>query len=1197
MSLLTPHQSAALKTKGHLALTANAGSGKTFVLARKYLNTLIDDGLDISNVAAITFTEKAASELYHKISLLIEDRIKNSSDNKEKKQLERIRRQLVSANISTIHSFCLNILKDFPVEAKLDARFTPIDENLSSELIELSVEDTVRLAFDNKELIEIVKYLIRIFGSKGKLQNQIVRLIKNRKNVDKVKTEFYSDSIENIAERLHSLFDIEFEKIWNKSANKFIDSIKKINQAVLSSDNSNQIAKEIDSAILHLEQSNDVKSILINLNQLKIAAFTSTFTIKKRGYVNKELSEYLIKEIDNAEELIAEFGDFEILDDLNLVENELAKFGKNILQIYDKSLIAYEYRKKNEGYIDYEDILLHTKILLQNEDVQKQLAEKYKFIMVDEFQDTNEIQYQIFLPILDHLKKGKLFIVGDEKQSIYKFRDAEIEIFNLTRNDIKKNENENHLLSLPDSFRMAPAICAVCNHTFKNLFSEPDKDYGEVPATDLVCARVDDVEGKVEFLISTKNEEIVEDSEQELVAKKILQLISQNKYSFKDISILVRKRKNFSQLEKTFLKYQIPFAIIGGRGFYQRQIISDIHNYLSFLADTNNSTALVGILRSPFFTISDSQLFEISLKPGKSFWEKLNNVYDDKTTEFICKTLKENIVLSNSIGLSQLIEKIITDNNYLAIIANRNDGEQEIANIEKLISIARNFNSTGFRNLYDFLAYLSDSISNQSDEAQAGTSAGSNAIQMMTIHQSKGLEFPVVFICSVNESGMSSILKSGEIKIDKKFGLMAKVPIKNNYFEDYQSAPIVTLHNYYEEKKNIAELKRLLYVAMTRAKDELYITTEIEKDKKFKKDSFLKLLQTGLNNAFNSTEIIVNEKLHHLINIDSIYKNESKVINVTIPITSKIEFETTSKTEDNYQFISPEVNLDLVSNREKGEIISASKVSIYSQCPLKYLLTYEHGYGKLSVKIKSNVSVKGKNKFILNDEDEESVDIALADNYTIINQSTNNGFDSALYGKLFHKAIELTLSLGDTEKYAAEELAQSWFSLEEKELFAAKLKSDLGLMYQSKTWKEILSFTKYRNEFEIYVKEKDYYLHGIIDKIIFSDKKVKIIDYKTDEIEKKEIKKHSEFYLMQLRFYLYIASRLFTEFDSFEGSLIFTKHPDHPVTITFTKEEIQILELEITEIINSIRNKNFEKKLSHCKVCSFSDSKFNCVIN
>ena len=174
MTKLTPHQELALTTTGHMALTANASSAKTFVLARKYLEALTKDNLEISSVAAITFTEKAASELYQKISILIDEKIGESKSIPEKKQLETIRRQLVSANISTIHSFCIRILREYPIEAQLDARFIPIDENLSEELIELSVEEMIRASFENELVNEDLKYLIRIFSSKIKLQGQIV---------------------------------------------------------------------------------------------------------------------------------------------------------------------------------------------------------------------------------------------------------------------------------------------------------------------------------------------------------------------------------------------------------------------------------------------------------------------------------------------------------------------------------------------------------------------------------------------------------------------------------------------------------------------------------------------------------------------------------------------------------------------------------------------------------------------------------------------------------------------------------------------------------------------------------------------------------------------------------------------------------------------------------------------------------------
>ena len=1193
MSLLTPHQSSALNTSGHMALTANAGSGKTFVLARKYLDALIKENLDISSVAAITFTEKAASELYLKISVLIDEKLSECEDFSEKKRLEKVRRQLVSANISTIHSFCINILRDYPVEAQLDARFVPIDEKLSEELIELSVEEMIRSSFDDKMLSEELKYLIRIFSSKSKLQNQIVKLIKNRKNVYTLQKNLYSSDIKSIAEYFSKIFEDSFIRIWRKKEKDFIKAMQIINSQVLNDDNSNSSALEIQSELNLIDNQADISLILKSFERIKQLAFTDKLTIRKRSYLSNDSVKLLANQIRKVESIVDEFKNFEFHKDFSVVELELAKFGKTLLTFFDFAIKNYEAKKRLDGYIDFEDILLHTKLLLQNSEVQKKLVEKFKFIMVDEFQDTNEIQYQIFLPILDQLKSGKLFIVGDEKQSIYKFRDAEIEIFNRTRNDIKKSVGFSNLLVLPDSFRMAPNICVFCNYIFKELFNEPDEQFGEVPSTDLVCARIDDVKGKVQFLVSRTIEVTDSNTESELIARKILEIINEGLYSFKDISILVRKRKHFNDLEKIFLKYKIPYTIIGGRGFYQRQTISDIYNYLSFLADTNNNKALIGILRSPFFNVSDSKIYQLSLGQSKNYWAKLNNLEDDNQISTIRNILKENLALSSSMSLPQLISKIITDTNYLLILSARNDGEQEIANITKLVNIARNFNASGFRNLYDFLSYLSESIENQADESQAGISLNNNAVQMMTIHQSKGLEFPIVFLIRTDESGLSGSIKSGEVKVDKKYGLLTKVPLNQNYFEDYHSAPITFLHNYFEEKKSNAELKRLLYVALTRAKDELYISTTIKKDSSFKKDSFINLLSTGLKNDLLSNEVLITDNLEYLKLDDNHYKNIRNSVELKIPIICEIEnviYTQSTNLEKEYDI---EINLSSISTPEKGEIISASKVSIYNQCPLKYILTYDYGFSKLNSEYKTyylQPRQSYSNDFTEHEEDHSD------DRFITFGSKMQNN-DSAMYGKIFHKVMEESISIEKLDDFITNKLDIYSESSSMSKNNIDRLKTGLGNYYKSKTWQMISQSQNFKNEFEIYVKEKDYFLHGIIDKIIFEENKILIYDYKTDDIQKKEIKKHSEYYLMQLKFYLYIASRLFTQFDTYEGSLVFVKHPDDIVTLNFNKNDIQNLENEISVIIEFIRNKNSEKKINHCNVCSFSDSSNKCIIN
>ena len=1197
MSKLTPYQELALTTTGHMALTANAGSGKTFVLARKYLDALIKDNLEISSVAAITFTEKAASELYQKISILIDERIKESNNVSDKKKLEKIRRQLVSANISTIHSFCISVLREYPVEAELDARFIPIDENLSEELIELSVEEMIRVSFENELVNEDLKYLIRIFSSKIKLQNQIVKLIKNRKNVFTVKEKIYSLDENRIADYFIEEFTKNFFIIWNKHKKEFIENIILINHMVQASDSKNAIAIEVNSKLEKLRTESNQIQILKYLNEIKDLAFTEKITIRKRGYLKNEIAESISNEIGVAEDLMKSLHAFQIPENHKEIELELARFGKTLLTFFDYALNIYEGKKKNEGFIDYEDILLHTKVLLENKGVQKAISNKYKFIMVDEFQDTNKIQYQIFLPILDYLKGGKLFIVGDEKQSIYKFRDAEVEIFNLTRNDIKNSVGENNLLILPDSFRMTPTICAFCNYVFKNLFNEPDESLGEVSSTDLVCARVDDKIGHVEFLISREEDENITDSEAELIAKKMLFLVRENKYSYKDISILVRKRKYFADLEKVFLKYEIPFTIVGGRGFYQRQTIADVYNYLSFLADENNSTALVGLLRSPFFNVSDSKLFEISLNKARSFWRKLNLIKDDNEISRICELLSENISMSSSVSLPDLIHKIITDRNFLSILSTRNNNDQEIANLNKLVSIARKFNAVGFRNLYDFLTFMKDSITSLADESQASITSNANAVQMMTIHQSKGLEFPVVFLYKTDEAGISNAIKSGEVRVDKIFGLLTKVPVDQNYFEEYQIAPIAVMYNYFEEKKNNAELKRLLYVAVTRAKDELYITSTIKKDAAFKKDSFINLLASGLKNNFSEDEIVFSNQLEILRIENESYINKREQINLKIPITTDIKIEISEREETVRDADKAEINIASQHSQEKGEIISASKVSIYSQCPLKYLLTYEYGFGKfnsdyLNFKFADNL----KTSNFLSGSDEEN-EVENDDQRFESFENEIMDYDSVLYGRLFHKAMEKSVNPNQIEDFINDEIGMDGKDERIPKVLIHRLQSDLQYFSKSKLFSLISSAENYKNEFEIYVADQDYFLHGIIDKIIFKENKILIYDYKTDDIEKKEIKKHSEYYLMQLKYYLYIASKLFSEFDTFEGSLVFVKHPDDIVTLNYDKNKIKELEKEITSIIKSIRMNNSEKNIKHCKVCSFSGLTNKCIIN
>ena len=1224
MTNLTPHQSDALNYKNHISLTANAGSGKTFVLSKRYLEIAINEKLSLRNIAAITFTDKAASELYKKIAKQIDEKLEETNDKFVIKKLENIRRQLVSANISTIHSFCIDILKEHPVEAGLDANFSPIDSQVSDDLIELSVEEVIKNALSSNEEIDKLKYLIRIFASKNIFAKEIISLINNRKNVLNIEKRIYSKDIDEIAGKFHFDFLDFANKLFLVDIDKIIKAIDAINKTVTDYKSDNKNAIEIDSLIANLKDENDViirLNLLLNIKQILL---TGKGKVRTQGYLKKDYIENLLNEIALIENYFADFKYLDIPENSTEIEIELAKFGKELLHFFNKALKLYEDKKTENGYLDYEDILLHTQKILDIKNVRESLSEKYKYIMIDEYQDTNETQYNIFLPILENLKKGNLFVVGDEKQSIYMFRDAELEVFNRTKKNIEEISGINYLLSLPDSFRMAPELCLFTNYIFKNLFSKPNILFNEVEHTDLVCARSDELKGKIEILLAgapiqkadncnnnfseannkDKLKVDVNIDEAELIARRILNLIFKNelpeKLKWNDAAVLCRKRSAFNELESAFIKYKIPFTIVGGKGFYQRQTIFDIYNYFSFLLDSTNDTALIGILRSPFFTISDSEIFEIANNSGTSYWNKLKiAAKENQKLADTAAILNENLLLSKNLDLTSMLRKIIRDSDMLSVLSSRADGIQELANIKKLISLTIKFSGHGFNTLYDYVNYLKDSIDKSDDEAQAAITDESNSVKIMTLHQSKGLEFPAVFLYKCTETSNKAIVKTKSNYVNKDFGLLTKVPLSGDYFSQYHSAPIIGISNLITDKKNLAEIKRLFYVGITRAKNYLFLSASYKQNNSYNPDSFMGLLQKALNIDFEDSKIVLKHSLDYLKNENDNFYNETKELTVHIPVIKSIDdFPILSKDDINLE-TKENFNIDEIKDRKKDEIISATKVAVFKQCPLKYQLTYEFGFGQLMNQYKKWFRNKNQNDIEIEDYNFNSDEDNIAGEQAELQLSNKVKSYGDVKGRIIHKILQKELPFAEVEKFAESSIKNELNIIEYEEINAEELKnqiiSDLKNYYSSKTYSFVHGFSNFMNEYEIYVKEDDYYLYGIIDKLIITNENIIIVDYKTDDIQLNEIDERSKAYLTQLRFYAYIVNRLFSSKSNFQLRLIFLKHPDAGVTEEISRNELQKFGKEIKTMVELVRNNDYSKNLTHCKKCLFALNHSNCI--
>ncbi|MBA4317607.1 MAG: hypothetical protein C0412_04325 [Flavobacterium sp.] len=1176
MKELTPYQEAALDYSKHISLTANAGSGKTFVLAKRFVQIALNSNVPLNSIVAITFTDKAAGELNRKIANEIDERIKSEKSDLVLKRLERLRNQLVFANISTIHSFCINILKEFSPEAAIDADFIPIDTNTSDELIDLSIQDTLNEGFKNKDKTESIKYLIRYFGNKKNFESQIKSVVENRKHLLRFYSSVYTGTVEEIAGFYKNYFQAGFHKIFFKKLSNAPVVFRKINNAVLEKDSKNKKGNLIKSILDSYKFTDKIEILLDRFREVSSHALKKDGEVFIQGYLKEERDAFS-NEISFLHSLFTELKNLDSITD-DKITKELAILAKNFSIVFMDVNNKYELRKKQKGYLDFEDILLKTRDILQLAEVKDFLEKKYKFIMVDEYQDTNEIQYEIIMPILDNLNSGNLCVVGDEKQSIYMFRDADLEVFNRTKDNISQNETTDSILTLPHSFRLAPKIALFINHIFKNLFAEPDLMFNEVSHSELFCARADESPGQVEFILRENNDELLE---ADLVARKIIALYNKKEVisSFSDVLILCRKRNSFRELEEVFSKYRIPYTVVAGKGFFQKQTTLDIYNYLSFLLNRDNDAALLGILRAPFYSVSDTELFAISLVEGDTYFEKLLKYScDNQNIAKVVNLLQVHLNEVNSHSFSSLIRQVLNDTSYWAVISNKTSAIQDMANIEKLISNARAYSLQGYKTLYDFVEHLKEAIDMLEDEGQADIIDNSDSVKIMTIHQSKGLESKAVFLFSANEKVRDSSVKAKSIAVDKKYGIIAKVPEEGNYFDEYKCPPITNLYNYISKMKNEAETKRLLYVALTRAVDYLCVSAS-HKEFNFEKGSFAKYLIDSAGIAEGDVEISIQDDLTRLRKVDVKFEKNVSKEEIIIPVLKHLEPENFEKPVQIDSDDLIEVLTGKIGQEEKNEFVSASKISVFKQCPYKYYLTYEIGFSKIYKQLKAFTENYEFNK----KEDEESVNFAEIRG-TIIHSLLEKNIGIEKVEQFVDETIVKRTSLDVTEKTAYEKMKNS-------------IITDMRQFYSSETYWELQGYSRFKNEFEIYTSEDDYFLYGIVDKIVYEKGKIIIIDYKTDSIKKEEIKDRADTYFNQLKFYAYTISKNLKKDYEFETRLIFIKHPAKLVKRNYSHSELSLYRDELKDIVTRMRRGEFAQNLAHCPKCHLSDSNNICVKN
>ncbi|CUS98470.1 ATP-dependent helicase/nuclease subunit A [Candidatus Kryptobacter tengchongensis] len=1218
---LTESQEKVIKSPKHLSVTAGAGSGKTTVLIEKYIKILedlvesrvgkgisVEDLSDIvESIVVITFTEKAGSELRERATEAIERRIKEAREKNDIKMLkvfEELRDAMPSAVIGTIHSFCARILREFAVTAGVDPNFTILEGAERDQVIDIIIEDKIKefLKRESEEAEQLFGIIERM--RINNFYRFIKKLISSRELVEKVKRDIY------LAKSDDEIIDMWRDKIFEYvlrvfEGSKMANALRSLSGHIFEGDvEFRNRANEFDEAI----KNEDVKSAYRIFINVFFNIFTKKNEPRKEGVLEPlskksvEVQREIWKVLEVIKRVYNDIKDLQLdkFDEFKEFHRQYIKDTRLIISLYDEINREYENFKIQNGYLDFEDLQLKVRELLEkSEDVRSELSRRFRYIMIDEYQDTNYLQYEIVKRLIrDFSEKIKLFVVGDDKQSIYGFRGSDVEVFDKTRFEIRGREDGEEIY-LGESFRLLKGIAGFVNHVFGKIMSERISVH-EVEYKEIVVGRDVDDDGVVEMLVVKKSkDEKIRDYkivEAEFVAKRILRLLQdENAYVYKDgekkrieagdIAVLIRNREVLKPLESAFVELNIPYIVSSGIGFYQTQEIYDFMNYFKFIVNTNDDVALVGILRSPFFGISDSEIFRISVYGrGSTFWEKVNDYVEragepmpsDRLKRAV-EILTEDLIVANRMSIPSLIQRIIENTMYNGSVLPMRRGEQMIANIQKLIDIAREFETKGLNNLYDFVEQLRFLSEVHLREGQASVQAGIDAVQIMTIHSAKGLEFPVVVLPFLGEK--VSVRSNERYNIDVDYGI--GLGLKENESDSKEvELPIDSVHKLIRQHKTIAEEKRVLYVAMTRARDVLIVSgTYGDKNEETYLDWVLGALEVRdkidyIPEVEIPTEITFKggDKQNYVVRV-KVYRYPKDFAESSLaPVRRAIDIEI----DEDKLFLAP------LESKPYGEFFTATQLQTFSLCPMKFYLKFRLGLPEL------------KREIVFYEEFEDVTAPPYEDDF-------KDEIVGTVKGRIVHEVLERWKGEVNDEKLKEVVLftiRQNGIANEKKAgaLFEYVM-GEVKRVLDSEFGKRVFSSDEHHAEYGISVKFGDGYLMGKIDRLYKVNGEWEIVDFKTDDIEAREIETKRKEYEVQLGVYAYLLSKLYPEQKVFRGYILFTKFPDLPVEVVHTQETLKEFEGEIAKMIETIKQMDLKLDTSissdfkeHCYYCGYFNS-------
>ena len=869
----TAEQIEAIYTAGqNILVSASAGSGKTFVMAERILDQLAR-GVEISQLFISTFTVKAATELKERLEKKISQQIQETDDVDLKQHLGRQLADLPNAAIGTMDSFTQKFLGKHGYLIDIAPNFRILQNESEQLILKNEVFHQVFEEHYQGENKENFSRLVKNFAGRGKdergLRQQVYKIYNFLQSTSSPQkwlsnsflkgfeeADFTSEK-EKLTEQIkQALWDLEsfFRYHLDNDAKEFpkatyLEAVQQVLDQIgsLNQESDSQAYQEVLTRVVAISKEKNGRALANSSRKADLKTLADAYNDERKVQFAKlgQLSDQIT-----------------ILDYQDRYHEDTWDLAKTFQTFMSDFVEAYRERKRQENAFEFADISHYTIEILENfPQVREAYQERFHEVMVDEYQDTNHIQERM----LELLSNGhNRFMVGDIKQSIYRFRQADPQIFNEKFQRYAQNPQEGKLILLKENFRSSSEVLSATNDVFARLM---DQEVGEInydSMHQLVFANsklTPNPDNKAEFLLYDKNDSGQEEEESDadtkltgemrMVIKEILKLHQEKGVAFKEIALLTSSRSRNDQILLALSEYGIPVKTDGEQNNYLQSLeVQIMLDTLRVIHNPLQDYALVALMKSPMFDFDEDELARLSLQKAEdkiqeNLYEKLLNAQKQATEQkdLIHTALAEKLnqfidileswrLYAKTHSLYDLIWKIYNDRFYYDYVGALPNGPARQANLYALALRADQFEKSNFKGLSRFIRMIDQVLEAQHDLARVAVAPPKDAVELMTIHKSKGLEFPYVFILNMDQDfnkqdSMSDVILSRQNGLGVKY--IAKVEtgaVEAHYPKTIKlSIPSLTYTQNEEELQlaSYSEQMRLLYVAMTRAEKKLYL--------------------------------------------------------------------------------------------------------------------------------------------------------------------------------------------------------------------------------------------------------------------------------------------------------------------------------------------------------------------------------------